>query len=161
MQAGAVVWFYLAKALAPIKLIFFYPQWNIQTGNLLWWLPLLAAIVVTVVLVWRRKSPQADWFRPLLFAWAFFCVALAPAMGFFDPGYMRFSLVADHYQHLALLAVVSLLGAGISIWHDRVRSCTAIVCRAGHGRSGRHVYFSDLAAKSASTTAISTCTKPR
>ncbi len=122
LQAGAVVWFYLSKALAPIKLIFFYPLWNIQTSDLRWWLPLAAALVVSFLLVWRcLKSPHSNWVPALLFAWAFFCVALAPAMGFFDPGYMRFSLVADHYQHLALLAVVSLLAAGISTWHARVR----------------------------------------
>ena len=38
----------------------------------LWWLPLLAALIITAVL-WRYRN---GWSRPLLFAWGFFCVAL-------------------------------------------------------------------------------------
>ena len=82
LGAGGVVWFYLYKALLPFDLAFIYPQWHIQAGNLLWWLPLLAALVVTAVLWWYRKG----WSRPLLFAWGFFCVALVPVMGFTDVG---------------------------------------------------------------------------
>ena len=72
LGAGSVVWFYLYKALLPLDLIFVYPQWHIQAGNLLWWLPLSAALIVTAVLWWYRKS----WSRPYLFAWGFFCAAL-------------------------------------------------------------------------------------
>ena len=115
--AGAVVWFYLSKALLPIHLIFVYPQWRIVAGDLFWWLPSIAALIVTAVLVWRRNSLQARWVRALLFAWLFYCVALAPVMGFADVGFMKFSLVADHYQHLAILGVVSLVAAGASsLW---------------------------------------------
>jgi tetratricopeptide (TPR) repeat protein len=113
LGAGAVVWFYLWKAILPLDLSFVYPQWTIEPGNLLWWLPLAAAIAVTMFLVWQRNSPRMKWVRPVLFAWAFFCVALAPVMGFTDVTYMRNSLVADHYQYIALLGVVALISAGV------------------------------------------------
>ena len=119
--AGAVTWFYLSKALVPMNLIFVYPQWHIKTGDFLWWLPLSAALLVTAALVWRRHSPQASWGRPLLFAWGFFCLALVPVLGFTDVYFMKFSLVADHYQHLALLGVVALVAAGWSGWRHGTR----------------------------------------
>ncbi len=37
-------------------------------------------------------------------------------MGFADVGFMRYSLVADHYQHLALIGVVALVAAGFEYW---------------------------------------------
>ena len=49
--AAAAVWFYVAKALVPINQVFIYPQWHIETKQLLWWLPLIAAVIVTVLLV--------------------------------------------------------------------------------------------------------------
>jgi tetratricopeptide (TPR) repeat protein len=125
LGAGAVVWFYLFKALVPVNLIFVYPQWNIQASNFLWWLPLLGAVAVTALLVWQCASSSAttnrtliptSWARPLLFAWLFFCISLAPVMGFTDVGYMQYSLVADHYQHIAIIGVVALIAAGWSVW---------------------------------------------
>lgn len=113
LGAGAVVWFYLAKAFLPIHLVFVYPPWDIRTSDLLWWLPLFCAFTVTGVLFRRRN---AGWTRPLFFAWGFFCLAILPVLGFSDPGYMQFSLVADHYQHIALIAVVTLIAAGCSAW---------------------------------------------
>ena len=113
LGSGTIIWFYLSKALAPIGLLFVYPQWHIQTRNLLWWLPLAAAAIVTAALVRQLHRPQAI-ARPLLFAWGFFCVALLPVLGFTDPGYMKYSLVANHYQHIALISVVALLAASWS-----------------------------------------------
>ncbi len=117
LGAGGVLWFYLYKALLPLDLDFIYPQWSIKTGNPLWWLPLLAALAVTAVL-WRYR---ASWGRPFLFAWGFFCVALAPVMGFTDVGFMKYSLVADHYQHIAIIGLIALVSAGWSAWHSRAR----------------------------------------
>ena len=114
LGAGGVVWFYLYKAFLPVDLAFVYPQWHIKAGNLLWWLPLVAAIAVTAVLWWYRTS----WSRPLLFAWGFFCVALLPVMGFTDVGFMKYSLVADHYQHIAIIGVIALAAAGWGIWRQ-------------------------------------------
>jgi tetratricopeptide (TPR) repeat protein len=115
MDAGAVAWFYLYKALLPLNLIFIYPQWNIQTGNFLWWLPLLAAVVVAAVLWLYRKT----WGRPFLFAWGFFCVSLLPVMGLTDVYFMKYSLVADHYQYTAVIGIIALTTAGWSTWHAK------------------------------------------
>ncbi len=115
LGAGGVVWFYLYKALLPLNLVFVYPEWHVRAENLLWWLPLLAAGVITAVL-WRYR---AGWSRPFLFAWGFFCVALVPVLGFADVCYMQFSLVADHYQHLALVGVIALAAAGWGLWRQR------------------------------------------
>ncbi len=118
LGAGGVVWFYLYKVLLPLDLAFFYPLWRIEVGNPLWWLPLLAALAVTVVLWINRKT----WSRPLLFSWGFFCASLVPVMGFTDLGFMKYSLVADHYQHIAIIGVIALTAAGWSIWRERTRN---------------------------------------
>ncbi len=92
-----------------LDLAFVYPQWHIQSDDLLWWLPLLAAVVVTAVLWCYRKR----WSRPFLFAWGFFCVALVPVMGFTDVDFMKYSLVADHYQHIAIICCNCFGGGGL------------------------------------------------
>ena len=117
--AGAAVWFYLAKALSPIDQLFFYPHWEILTRESLWWLPLMAVVAVTVMLFWRCTKVPSKWNRSLLFAWTFFCVALAPAVGFIQNGSKTYTLVADRYEHLAIIAVVALIGALWSHWHEQ------------------------------------------
>ena len=113
LGASGVVWFYLDKAIFPVDLTFVYAQWHIEVDNPLWWLPLLAVLIVTSVL-WRYHK---GWSRPFAFAWGFFCIALIPVMGFADVGFMRHSLVADHYQHVALIAVIALAAALWSTWY--------------------------------------------
>lgn len=120
LGTGAVVWFYLAKTLLPVNLSFVYPKWHIRTDQLTWWLPLLAAGVTTGALWWYRRSCG----RPLLLAWVFFCVSLAPVMGFTNVGFMEHSLVADHYQHVALIGVVALVAAGWDNWRQRAHGPT-------------------------------------
>ncbi len=110
LGAAGVLWFYLAKAVWPAGLTFVYPQWDVRSGELAWWLPLLGAAGVTGVLVWQRHRPFA---RALLFAWAFFALALLPVMGFTDVYFMKYSLVADHYEYLALAGVAAAVAAGL------------------------------------------------
>lgn len=114
--AGAVVWFYIYKAIVPINLVFIYPQWNIDVGQIQWWLPDVGIIAVTALLIWQRRNP---WARPILFAWVLTCISLAPVMGFTDVGFMKFSLVADHYAHIALIPTMALIAAGCVIWYQR------------------------------------------
>jgi protein O-mannosyl-transferase len=81
-------------------------------------LPLAAVLGVTAVLWIYRNT----WARPLLFAWGFFGVALAPVLGLKDVGFMEHSLVANHYQHIAIIAVVALTSAGFSVWRRQARN---------------------------------------
>jgi tetratricopeptide (TPR) repeat protein len=114
--AGAVPWFYLYKAILPINLSFIYPLWDLQAANPPWWIPLAAAVLVTGLLWWQRRT---WWGRPLLFAWAFTWITLVPVLGFADIAYMRWSLVADHYQYISLVAVTALVAAAWQAWRDR------------------------------------------
>ena len=106
--AGTVIWFYLYKILLPLNLIFIYPQWHIQADDWRWWLAPLAALGVSALL-WRYRESRA---RPLLFAWGYFCVMLVPVMGLTDTYFMKYSLVADHYAHLAMIGVLAVAAAG-------------------------------------------------
>ncbi len=92
------------------------------------------------MLVWRQLTGTASaLLKALLAAWAFFCVALAPALGFTDTGLMRFALVADQYQYIAIIGVVALAAAALSVclqrlgptWQPLIRVATVtivIVC---------------------------------
>ncbi|HVW21380.1 MAG TPA: tetratricopeptide repeat protein, partial [Opitutaceae bacterium] len=114
--AGAVVWFYLSKALWPLRLAFVYPQWRIVPSEPLWWAPLAGAVAATALLASRPRL------RPVLAAWLYFGVVLIPVMGLTDVYFMKYSLVADRYQHLALIGVTALAGAGWSAWRARSRA---------------------------------------
>jgi hypothetical protein len=48
------------------------------------------------------KSENGALRSPLLAAWLYFCVMLVPVMGLANVYFMKYSLVADHYEHLAL-----------------------------------------------------------
>jgi protein O-mannosyl-transferase len=106
--AGKAIWFYVAKAIWPAHLTFVYPRWDVDASPLSW-VPLAAAVVIGIVLWKRRGQPGC---RAALFGWAFFVVALVPVLGFADVFYFRYSFVADHFQYLALVGVMSVV-AGV------------------------------------------------
>jgi len=109
LRAGAIIGFYLGKVLWPAGLCFDYGQWKVQPADFRWWLPLAAVLALTAALwIGRRRSG----IRAALFGWGYFCVALGPALGFVEVGFMRYSPVSNVYAHLALLGVAALAGAG-------------------------------------------------
>jgi protein O-mannosyl-transferase len=154
LGAGAVVWFYLAKALAPLGLAFVYPQWSVDARDPRWWIPPAAALAVTLLL-WRSRARV----RSLLAAWLFFCIGLLPVMGFADVYFMKYALVADHYAHIALAGVLAPLAAGWSRWargpQRRLALATAAVLvaalaflthrQSGHYRDEETLYTATLA----------------
>ncbi len=116
--AGYAVWFYLYKAFLPFNLALVYPTAKINVNNVLWYLPTLAAVLVSLVLFVLQIRCNKT-IRPFFFAWSFFLIALVPALGFVDVGFWRYSLVADRYQHLGLIAVVALAASGLNLLRTR------------------------------------------
>ena len=108
LGAAAIVWFYLSKAVLPLGLVFVYPQWTITAADPRWWLPIATALAATGILIYYRQRPLG---RGMLFAWLYFVIALVPVMGLVDVYFMRYSLVADHYQYVAIVGVAAAAGA--------------------------------------------------
>ena len=107
--AGRAIWFYLAKLIWPHPLIFIYPRWEIDSSQLKAYLPLLAALAGLLVL-WLNR---AKWSRAVFFAAAYYVVSLFPVLGFFSVYFFRYSFVSDHFQYLASMGPLALVGAGI------------------------------------------------
>ena len=110
VAAGDDVWFYLGKLLWPYPLIAIYPRWQIDASLWISYLPLLAAFVLSFVLWLCRESWARGWF----FAWTYFLIALLPVLGFVDNYIFRYSLVFDHFQYLASMGPLALVGAGLA-----------------------------------------------
>jgi tetratricopeptide (TPR) repeat protein len=107
--AGRALWFYAAKLLWPWPLTFIYPRWNVSTAIWWQWLFLLAALT-TIGTLWLGRSRFGK--GPLV-AVLFFSGTLFPALGFVNVYPMRFSFVADHFQYLASVGLISLAAAGL------------------------------------------------
>ena len=107
--AGWVPWFYLYKALWPIRIFArFIRMWNVDASLWVSYLPGMALLVCLALFWWKRAS----WGRPLLFALGYFVVTLFPVLGFFDQGFYACSLVADHWQYISIIAIIALASAG-------------------------------------------------
>lgn len=107
--AGWVVWFYLYKDLFPTNLLFVYPRWEINPSSIVAWIP-LATLLGCFAIFWLFRQ---SWGRPFLAALGYFVLMLFPVLGFVNIYFMRYSLVADHWQYSAMLGIVALVVAGI------------------------------------------------
>jgi len=124
-NAGMAIWWYAQQVFAPIRLMAVYPQWRFDPPALMEWLPLIA-IIGALLLLWRRHC------RGLLFAFAYFIVALLPVVGIVRMSYARSgSLVADHLQYFADISLIALFSAGVArLWSTgrrQVRIATASI----------------------------------
>jgi tetratricopeptide (TPR) repeat protein len=114
--AGKAIWFYLGKLGCPHPLIFIYPRWDVDSSNVVAYLPLLAAIAGLVALWFIH----AKWGRALFFAATYYVVSLFPVLGFFSVFFFRYSFVSDHFQYLASMGPLALAGAGIATLLGRI-----------------------------------------
>jgi tetratricopeptide (TPR) repeat protein len=109
--AGYAVWFYLGKDLVPVNLSMIYPR--LDDSQLVIW-PSLLVLAMGVVFLWFRRS----WGRTPLFALGCYFAVLLPILGFIKMSFMRYSLVADHFQYASLPVAMSVLGA-VCVWAGR------------------------------------------
>ncbi|MGB7159556.1 MAG: tetratricopeptide repeat protein, partial [Tepidisphaeraceae bacterium] len=141
--AGRAVWFYATKLIWPHPLIFMYERWWIDPARL--WqfaFPLAAAGVVVSLWMLRHRLGRG----PLVAA-LFFGGTLFPALGFVNVLPMRYSFVADHFQYLASLGLLTLFAAGLCrCAPTRVAALlTGIACAALGVLTWRHAHdFKDL-----------------
>ncbi len=108
--AGRALWFYAGKLAWPAQLAFIYPRWTVETSA--WWqwmFPLAVLSVMTGLWLGRRRMGRGP-----LAAVLFFAGTLGPALGFVNVFPMRYSFVADHFQYLAGVGLITLGAAGLS-----------------------------------------------
>jgi len=119
--AGWIIWFYLIKVLAPVNLMYGYPDWPVNVLRPALYFAPLAALVVVFVVLWRHSRTRT-WARAALFAFAYFVLMLIPVSGLINTGFFRYSLVADHYVYYSSIAVIALVTAGATIVIRRLLS---------------------------------------
>jgi tetratricopeptide (TPR) repeat protein len=121
--AGHACWFYLGKLLWPAGLCPIYPHWQINqaTGmNYLYPIGVLALLLVLWTMRNRSRAPLA--------ALLYFIVTLSPLLGLTSFSYFRYSFVADHFQYLASLGIITLVAAGAVRLQEIWRPFSHAVC---------------------------------
>ena len=133
--AGRAAWFYAGKLFWPRPLIFIYPKWSIDSTQ--WWqslFPLSAMLLVVAFWFSRKRIGRGPLVGVLCFGGT-----LLPALGFLDVYPMRYSFVADHFQYLASIGLITLFAAAATAMGSRVRipprwamlGATALLCALG------------------------------
>jgi len=120
--AGRALWFYAGRLVWPAHLTFIYPRWKIEPE--VWWqwlFPVAAVGVVAGLWLARRRIGKGP-----LVAVLFFAGTLGPALGFVNVYPMRFSFVADHFQYLASVGLITLCAVGLARM-PRVMPATLVV----------------------------------
>ena len=103
--AARALWFYAGKLLWPSDLAVIYPLWDIRVGAPLAWGYLITAVALALALWYFHQRLGRG---PLTGA-LFFAVTLLPVLGFVDYGYMEYAFVADRFQYLAGIGVLTVV----------------------------------------------------
>ncbi len=112
--AGRAIWFYLGKVFWPVDLNFEYPRWSIDSSVAWQYIFPLAGLALLAVCWLLRKRSRAPLAALLLFGGILF-----PALGFLNVYPFKYSFVADHFQYLAMIPIVTAVAAGATIASNR------------------------------------------
>jgi tetratricopeptide (TPR) repeat protein len=107
LAAGWAAWFYLGKLICPMKLTLIYPHWQVTTAKAWCYVPGVLLLALLIAAWGARRS----WGRPALMVAICYLALLLPVLGFVNIYFMRYSLVADHYQYLAMAVPIAAAAA--------------------------------------------------
>jgi tetratricopeptide (TPR) repeat protein len=110
LVAGRALWFYFAKLIWPVNLMFVYPRWNVDAHAAWQYIYPAAVLVVAVTFVAIARR----WRGPLA-ASLYFAGTLVPVLGFLNVYPFIFSFVADHFLYLASLGVIIPAASGLAL----------------------------------------------
>jgi tetratricopeptide (TPR) repeat protein len=114
--AGRAFWFQLSKLLWPSNLMFVYPRWDINPG--VWWQYLFPLAVLALLgILWSLRR----WSRAPLAGVLVYIFLLLPTLGFFNIYFFLYSFVADHWQYLACLGIITPCASGIVLLAERLK----------------------------------------
>jgi tetratricopeptide (TPR) repeat protein len=114
--AGRAFWFQLGKLFWPSNLTFVYPLWEINGA--VWWQYLfpIAALGLLAILWSLRRWSRAPFAGVLVYIFL-----LLPSLGFLNIYFFVYSFVADHWQYLACLGIITPCGSGIVLLIGRLK----------------------------------------
>jgi tetratricopeptide (TPR) repeat protein len=114
--AGRAFWFQLSKLLWPSNLMFVYPRWHINPS--LWWQYLFPiSILVLLLILWNLRR----WSRAPFAGVLVYIFLLLPSLGFLNIYFFIYSFVADHWQYLACLGIITPCASGIVLVTGRLK----------------------------------------
>jgi len=114
--AGRAFWSQLSKLLWPSNLMFVYPRWEINAA--VWWqylFPVAVLGLLTILWILRR------WSRAPLAGVLVYIFLLLPSLGFLNIYFFIYSFVADHWQYLACLGIITPCASGIVLLAGRLK----------------------------------------
>jgi protein O-mannosyl-transferase len=114
--AGRAFWFYLWKLLWPSNLMFVYPRWEISAA-VPWQYIFPLAVLVLLGILWSLRR----WSRTPLAGVLVYMVLLLPSLGFANIYFFLYSFVADHWQYLACLGIITPCASGIVLLATRLK----------------------------------------
>jgi tetratricopeptide (TPR) repeat protein len=116
LVAGRAFWFQLSKLLWPSDLMFVYPRWDINAG--VWWQYLFPLAVLGLLgILWSLRR----WSRAPLAGVLVYMLLLLPSLGFLNIYFFLYSFVADHWQYLACLGIITPCASGIVLLAQRFK----------------------------------------
>lgn len=124
---GLITSVYFARCFLPVDLLTVYPQWPVDPGAWIEYLPWLVLPGIVYVL-WKKRQ---GWGRHVLLGIGFFLLTLAPFLGFILVSYMSFTWVMDHYLYLPIIGLIGLVVAGLGDLTARLPRLTAFATVIG------------------------------
>ena len=102
--------------------MFVYPRWDINAG--VWWQYLFPlAVLVLLGILWSLRR----WSRAPLAGVLVYILLLLPTLGFLNIYFFIYSFVADHWQYLACLGIITPCASGIVLLAGRLKRWQALL----------------------------------